>query len=79
MATDIKCPVVGHKFAIEDAVSEDIKKRTAREDANLLKTEEDDFAKRETILIQQVQHKDAMKYAKKAAGRNDKASTDTSK
>ena len=64
MATDIKCPSCGHKFAIEDAVSEDIKKELREKMQIFLKQKEDDFAKREKELIQQVQHKDA-EYAKK--------------
>jgi hypothetical protein len=64
MATDIKCPGCGHKFAIEDAVSEDIKKELREKMQTFLKQKEDDFAKREKELIQQVQHKDA-EYAKK--------------
>ena len=64
MATDIKCPGCGHKFAIEDAVSEDIKKELREKMQVFLKQKEDDFAKREKELIQQVQHKDA-EYAKK--------------
>jgi hypothetical protein len=64
MATDIKCPSCGHKFAIEDAVSEDIKKELREKMQVFLKQKEDDFAKREKELIQQVQHKDA-EYAKK--------------
>ncbi|MFL5746728.1 MAG: DUF2130 domain-containing protein [Niastella sp.] len=64
MATDIKCPGCGHKFAIEDAVSEDIKKELREKMQVFLKQKEEDFAKREKELIQQVQHKDA-EYAKK--------------
>lgn len=64
MATDIKCPSCGHKFAIEDAVSEDIKKELREKMQVFLKQKEDDFAKREKELLQQVQHKDA-EYAKK--------------
>jgi hypothetical protein len=64
MATDIKCPSCGHKFAIEDAVSEDIKKELREKMQVFLKQKEDDFAKREKELIQQAQHKDA-EYAKK--------------
>jgi len=64
MATDIKCPSCGHKFAIEDAVSEDIKKELREKMQVFLKQKEEDFAKREKELIQQVQHKDA-EYAKK--------------
>ena len=64
MATDIKCPSCGHKFAIEDAVSEDIKKELREKMQTFLKQKEEDFAKREKELIQQVQHKDA-EYTKK--------------
>jgi hypothetical protein len=64
MATEIKCPGCGHKFAIEDAVSEDIKKELREKMQTFLKQKEEDFAKREKELIQQVQHKDA-EYTKK--------------
>ncbi|HEX6432276.1 MAG TPA: DUF2130 domain-containing protein [Niastella sp.] len=64
MATDIKCPGCGHKFAIEDAVSEDIKKELREKMQIFLKQKEDDFAKREKELIQQAQNKDA-EFAKK--------------
>lgn len=64
MATDIKCPSCGHKFAIEDAVSEDIKKELREKMQHFLKQKEEDFAKREKELIQQAQHKEA-EFAKK--------------
>jgi hypothetical protein len=64
MATDIKCPGCGHKFAIEDAVSEDIKKELREKMQIFLKQKEDDFAKREKELVQQAQNKEA-EYAKK--------------
>ncbi|OQP62378.1 hypothetical protein A3860_28895 [Niastella vici] len=64
MATDIKCPGCGHKFAIEDAVSEDIKKELREKMQHFLKQKEEDFAKREKELIQQAQNKDA-EFAKK--------------
>ena len=64
MATDIKCPSCGHKFAIEDAVSEDIKKELREKMQHYLKQKEDEFAKREKELIQQAQNKEA-DFAKK--------------
>ncbi|HUP11649.1 MAG TPA: DUF2130 domain-containing protein [Niastella sp.] len=64
MATDIKCPGCGHKFAIEDAVSEDIKKELREKMQHYLKQKEDEFAKREKELIQQAQNKEA-DFAKK--------------
>jgi hypothetical protein len=64
MATDIKCPSCGHKFAIEDAVSEDIKKELREKMQHFLKQKEEDFAKREKELIQQAQHKET-EFAKK--------------
>jgi hypothetical protein len=64
MATDIKCPSCGHKFAIEDAVSEDIKKELREKMQHFLKQKEEDFAKREKELIQQAQNKEA-EFAKK--------------
>jgi hypothetical protein len=64
MATDIKCPSCGHKFAIEDAVSEDIKKELREKMQHFLKQKEEDFAKREKELIQQAQHKE-VEFAKK--------------
>jgi hypothetical protein len=64
MATDIKCPSCGHKFAIEDAVSEDIKKELREKMQHFLKQKEEDFAKREKELIQQAQYKEA-EFAKK--------------
>lgn len=64
MATDIKCPGCGHKFAIEDAVSEDIKKELREKMQHFLKQKEEDFAKREKELIQQAQNKET-EFAKK--------------
>ncbi|MBO9205004.1 MULTISPECIES: DUF2130 domain-containing protein [Niastella] len=64
MATEIKCPGCGQKFAIEDAVSEDIKKELREKMQTFLKQKEEDFAKREKELIQQAQHKD-IEFAKK--------------
>ncbi|WP_207510324.1 DUF2130 domain-containing protein [Longitalea luteola] len=64
MATEIKCPGCGHKFAIEDAVSEDIKKELREKMQTFLKQKEEDFAKREKELIQLAQHKEA-EFAKK--------------
>src|SRR5690242_8587074 len=64
MATEIKCPGCGHKFAIEDAVSEDIKKELREKMQIFLKQKEDDFAKREKELIQQAQNKET-EFAKK--------------
>lgn len=64
MATDIKCPSCGHKFAIEDAVSEDIKKELREKMQHFLKQKEEDFAKREKELIQQAQNKET-EFAKK--------------
>ncbi|WP_205510743.1 DUF2130 domain-containing protein [Longitalea arenae] len=64
MATEIKCPGCGQKFAIEDAVSEDIKKELREKMQHFLKQKEEDFAKREKELIQQAQYKEA-EFAKK--------------
>ncbi|OQP65050.1 DUF2130 domain-containing protein [Niastella populi] len=64
MATDIKCPSCGHKFAIEDAVSEEYKKKLREQMLVFVKQKEDDFARREKDLIAQAQHKEA-EFAKK--------------
>jgi hypothetical protein len=64
MATDIKCPSCGHKFAIEDAVSEEYKKELREQMVSFKKQKEDEFARREKELIQQGQHKEA-EFAKK--------------
>ncbi|THU40631.1 DUF2130 domain-containing protein [Niastella caeni] len=64
MATDIKCPSCGHKFAIEDAVSEEYKKELREQMLSFKKQKEDEFARREKELIQQVQNKEA-EFAKK--------------
>ena len=64
MATDIKCPSCGHKFAIEDAVSEEYKKELREQMLSFKKQKEDEFARREKEFIQQAQHKEA-EFAKK--------------
>ncbi len=64
MATDIKCPSCGHQFAIEDAVSEEYKKKLREQMLVFVKQKEDDFARREKELIAQAQHKEAA-FAKK--------------
>src|SRR5215213_6535154 len=64
MATDIKCPGCGHKFAIEDAVSEEYKKELREQMLSFKKQKEDEFARREKEFIQQAQHKEA-EFAKK--------------
>jgi hypothetical protein len=64
MATDIKCPSCGHKFAIEDAVSEEYKKELREQMLVFKKQKEDEFARREKEFIQQAQHKEA-EFAKK--------------
>lgn len=64
MATDIKCPGCGHQFAIEDAVSEEYKKKLREQMLVFVKQKEDDFARREKDLIAQAQQKEAA-FAKK--------------
>lgn len=64
MATDIKCPSCGHKFDIEDAVSEEYKKELREQMLSFKKQKEDEFARREKELIAQAQHKEA-EFAKK--------------
>jgi hypothetical protein len=64
MATDIKCPSCGHKFAIEDAVSEEYKKELREQMLSFKKQKEDEFARREKEFILQAQHKEA-EFAKK--------------
>jgi hypothetical protein len=64
MATDIKCPGCGHKFAIEDAVSEEYKKELREQMLSFKKQKEDEFARREKEFIQQAQNKEA-EFAKK--------------
>jgi hypothetical protein len=64
MATDIKCPSCGHKFAIEDAVSEEYKKELREQMLVFKKQKEDEFSRREKELIQQSQNKEA-EFAKK--------------
>ena len=64
MATDIKCPSCGHKFAIEDAVSEEYKKELREQMLSFKKQKEDEFTRREKELILQAQHKEA-EFAKK--------------
>jgi hypothetical protein len=64
MATDIKCPSCGHKFAIEDAVSEEYKKELREQMLSFKKQKEDEFSRREKELIQQAEHKEA-EFAKK--------------
>lgn len=64
MATDIKCPSCGHKFDIEDAVSEEYKKELREQMLSFKKQKEDEFARREKELIAQAQLKEA-EFAKK--------------
>ena len=64
MATDIKCPSCGHKFAIEDAVSEEYKKELREQMLSFKKQKEDEFTRREKELILQAQHKET-EFAKK--------------
>jgi hypothetical protein len=64
MATDIKCPSCGHKFAIEDAVSEEYKKKLREQMLVFVKQKEDDFARREKEMIAQAQNKE-VEFAKK--------------
>lgn len=64
MATDIKCPSCGHKFDIEDAVSEEYKKELREQMLSFKKQKEDEFARREKELIVQAQNKEA-EFAKK--------------
>lgn len=65
MATEIKCPKCGHKFQMEDAVSEEYK-QSLREEMNLYKKrkddeiqkKQDDFARREQALQDQSRQKE---------------------
>jgi len=59
MATDIKCPKCGNQFAIEDAVSEEIKKELREKMVAYKKEKEEEFARREKELIQQSRDKEA--------------------
>ncbi len=73
MATEIKCPRCGHQFPMEDAVSEDYKRELRekmaayikQKDEELLK-KQDAFLRKEQMLLQQVQQKEA-EYAGKLA------------
>lgn len=64
MATDIKCPGCGHKFAIEDAVSEEYKKELREQMLVFKKQKEEELIRREKELLQQVQLKE-VEYEKK--------------
>lgn len=73
MPTEIKCPNCGHQFPMEDAVSEDYKRELRekmaayikQKDEELLKKQEA-FLRKEQMLQQQVQQKEA-EYAGKLA------------
>src|SRR6266498_1480239 len=58
MATDIKCPSCGHKFAIEEAVSEEYKKELREQMLSFKKQKEEEFARREKELLQLAQNKE---------------------
>jgi hypothetical protein len=58
MATDIKCPSCGHKFGIEDAVSEEYKKELREQMLSFKKQKEEEFARREKELLQLAQNKE---------------------
>ena len=64
MATDIKCPSCGHKFAIEDAVSEEYKKELREQMVVFKKQKEEEFVRREKEMLQQAQLKE-VEYEKK--------------
>ena len=58
MATDIKCPSCGHKFAIEDAVSEEYKKELREQMVTYKKQKDEELARREKELLQIAQNKE---------------------
>ncbi|MGN6492321.1 MAG: DUF2130 domain-containing protein [Agriterribacter sp.] len=65
MATDIKCPNCGHKFQMEDAVSEEYKQQLREQMKEFVQQKEremqkrqDEFAKKEQLLQQQAQQKE---------------------
>ncbi len=71
MANDIKCPNCGHQFPMEEAVSEEFKQelreqmvRYKKEKDQELAKKQDEFARRESELLQSSQRQEAA-YAKK--------------
>ena len=73
MATEIKCPNCGHQFPMEDAVSEDYKRELREKMATYIKQKDEEllkkqeaFLRKEQMLVQQVQQKEA-EYAGKLA------------
>jgi hypothetical protein len=71
MAADIKCPNCGHQFPMEEAVSEEFKQelreqmvRYKKEKDQELAKKQDEFARRESELLQSSQRQEAA-YAKK--------------
>lgn len=71
MATEIKCPNCGHKFQMEEAVSEEYKqqlreqmKKFVQQKEEEMQKRQDEFLKKEQILQQQSQQKE-VEFAKK--------------
>ena len=71
MATEIKCPNCGHKFQMEDAVSEEYKqqlrdqmKKFVLQKEEEMQKRQEEFLKKEQLLQQQVQQKE-VEFAKK--------------
>lgn len=71
MATDIKCPNCGHKFQMEDAVSEEYKQQLREQMKEFVQQKEkeiqkrqDEFFKKEQMLQQQAQQKE-LEFSKK--------------
>ncbi|MBS1751746.1 MAG: DUF2130 domain-containing protein [Bacteroidetes bacterium] len=58
MATQIKCPNCNHVFQMEDAVSEEYKKELREKMKEHIGKLHEDFAKKEQVLLQQVQQKE---------------------
>ncbi|HEX5024336.1 MAG TPA: DUF2130 domain-containing protein [Agriterribacter sp.] len=78
MATEIKCPECGHKFQMEDAVSEEYKKELREKMTVYIKQKDDElrkkqeeFLRREQSLLQLAQQKEA-EYAGKLADEKQK-------
>ena len=66
MATEIKCPNCGHQFPMEDAVSEEYKRELREKMATYIKQKDEElqkkqeaFLRKEQMLLQQVQQKEA--------------------
>ncbi|MBX2924652.1 MAG: DUF2130 domain-containing protein [Chitinophagaceae bacterium] len=71
MATEIKCPNCGHKFQMEDAVSEEYKqqlreqmKKFVQQKEEEIQKRQEEFLKKEQLLQQQAQQKE-LEFAKK--------------